>query len=158
MTSPRLDDTMPRPREISRRRVIQATAWSVPIIAAAAALPLAAASGTMVLSVTSGDVAPGTLSVRFEGVSPGDAVPLGISVADASAPVTDGLVSSLTGAGGIAEWSPDNEGTVTPSGLGTSVVNGAATLILNALGTYGTFSVTVEVGAQSWVLSITIAA
>jgi hypothetical protein len=109
--------------------------------------------------VTSGDVDPGTLNVRFAGAAAGDAVPLSISVTDPNGtPVTDGFVASLSGADGIAAWSPDNEGQVASTDLSGSVVGGGATLILEALGAFGTFSVLIVVGAQSWVLSVTVAA
>lgn len=159
MTSTSPESTRPLSRELSRRRVIRTVAWSVPVVAVAVALPQAAASGTMTLAVTSGDVDPGTLNVRFAGVAAGDAVPLSISVTDPNGtPVTDGFVASLSGAGGIAAWSPDNEGQVASTDLSGSVVGGSATLILEALGAFGTFSVLIVVGAQSWVLSVTVAA
>lgn len=151
----RLDDTSSRPGEISRRRALSIAAWSVPVIAVAVATPQAAASVALTMTLSSGDVSPDGGSTRFEGVIRGDQVPLIVTVTTSTgSPPTGSPSATLTGAPGIAEWSPGTGSGDTAIG---DLVGEEAIFGLDILG-YGTFSVTISLGGQTWVFSVTIAA
>lgn len=146
------------PKGMTRRSALKAGVWSVPVIAVAVAVPLAAASGEprFQIAIVNGDVGAGGLAATFTGVNLNDASTAVILEVDELAPAgpADGTLTATLNADadGIAQW---DEGVPGPAVV--AVEGGIGVLGLEALG-WGTFTLTVAMGTQQWVLSITFAA
>lgn len=144
---------------ISRRQVTRAAAWSVPVIAAAVAAPLAAASVTNLLSlaILNGDnISPDGLSATFAEVNlnePSVPLILGVSASNPAGPASGPLTAALSAnASGTAAWDgvPGNV-------FVADVVDGSVVLPFEALG-YGSFTLTVSMGNQTWLLTVAFSA
>ena len=139
---------------LSRRRLIAAAAWSVPVVALAAAVPAATASTQDVYTATiaNGDVSQDGHSVTF-GVDAGDqSIALALALTKNGAPYTGDVTATLSGASGVAAWSGSGSDITIASAAG-----GSADLPVDILG-YGTFWVIVSVGGTSIVLNVTFRA
>lgn len=133
----------------SRRRVLVAGAWSVPVITAAVAVPSAAASGE--IRVTLDGATDDAATYVF--ASPTDALPLIFHVSG-TGPIPAQATASLGNATGIATW---DESVLLSGDSAVAAIDPDGTLILpiSALAA-GMFLVLVHVGSLSRTFVITL--
>ncbi|HMR47914.1 MAG TPA: hypothetical protein PKE40_00970 [Arachnia sp.] len=131
------------PAALTRRGVIRASAWAVPVVASVAALPLAAAtvSGEVTIQFLNGD--------DPFGADIGDTVTLLFSIAQGGNGVSGGVSASLVGAGGIAAWSG-----VAGDHLAGVADDGIFFAEAEVVG-HGTFTVSVSYGSTQKQFSVT---
>ena len=142
------------PKDPSRRSVLIASAWSVPVVIAVAGLPLAAASTSLEVTPLSGDVTDG--HILFEGAATDGMAPLVFEIVEAGAPFNGSVVATLSGpAAGAVEWDPD----LHPDGSIVAAVSGDGLLFLPlVVHAPGTVTVYLAIRAQSWTFTVTLTA
>ena len=101
---------------ISRRTVITATAWSVPVIALAVATPLASAS----------DVGVVITPLDSFGAAAGDSVPLVFEVHDNGVAVASGALSVTLDSTDQVEFDPEADGYSSPTVANVEITDGTA--------------------------------
>lgn len=135
----------------TRRSVLVAGTWSVPVILTAVGMPLAAASTTLEIEALSGDVSD--RQITFPDVTVGDTTPLVFQVTQGASGYSGNATAMLVSATGIAEW--DESVLLSKDHAAAAVDDGYLVLPLTVLGA-GEFSVIVSVGGTSWTFSVTL--
>ncbi|RFA12467.1 hypothetical protein B7R22_15190 [Subtercola boreus] len=131
----------------SRRAVMRAAAWSMPVIALAVGVPALAASGAAATITPPDPIAAGI----------GDSVPLVFTVSENGAPLASGVLTVTLNDTNTASFDPDGEGYSSPTLASYTITDGYA-FPLVIVAAYGTVTGSATVGGVTISFAVPVSA